>query len=197
MSIGNRIKYLAASHVFDCIDEQGPEYLQVFERVNESHHYNTSHSVNALILPKVGSYGIKSLHYIGAKIWNSLPDEIQTTFSRSLFKVRCKNISCQSSLSHNRRVAKCQNYTFDGVFRYKSSSMLIHLYIGWALAYGWMTCLLLLHEGILGHFMQKITKKVCFLGFPSRKFIFRDRNSKLATNVFKRMLLIIEHVALV
>ena len=75
--------------------------------------------------------------------------------------------------------------------------MLIHLYIGWALAYGWMTCLLLLHEGILGHFMQKITKKVCFLGFPSRKFIFRDRNSKLATNVFKRMLLIIEHVALV
>ena len=100
-------------------------------------------------------------------------------------------------MTYNRRVAKCQNYTFDGVFRYKSSSMLIHLYIGWALAYGWMTCLLLLHKGILGHFMQKITKKVCFLGFPSRKFIFRDRNSKLATNVFKRMLLIIEHVALV
>ena len=74
------------------LDEQAPEYLQVFERVNESHHYsyNTRHSVNALILPKVGSYGIKSFHYIGAKIWNSLPDEIQTTFSKSLFKVRCK-----------------------------------------------------------------------------------------------------------
>ena len=90
MSIENRIKYLAASHVFNCIDEQAPEYLQVFERVNESHHYNTRHSVNALILPKVGSYGIKSFHYIGAKIWKSLPDEIQTTFSKSLFKVRCK-----------------------------------------------------------------------------------------------------------
>ena len=75
--------------------------------------------------------------------------------------------------------------------------MLIHLNIGWALAYGWMTCLLLLDKGILGHFMQKITKKVCFLGFPSRKFIFWDRNSKLATNVFKRMLLIKEHVPLV
>ena len=47
--------------------------------------------------------GIKSFHYIGAKIWNSLPDEIQTTFSKSLFKVRCKNISCQSSLSHKRK----------------------------------------------------------------------------------------------
>ena len=90
MSIENRIKYLAASHVFNCIDEQAPEYLQVFERVNESHHYNTRHSVNALILPKVGSYGMKSFHYIGAKIWNSLPDEIQTTSSKSLFKVRCK-----------------------------------------------------------------------------------------------------------
>ena len=84
------ITYLGASHVFNCIDEQAPKYLQVFERVNESHHYNTRHSVNALILPKVGSYGIKSFHYIGAKIWNSLPDEIQTTFSKSLFKVRCK-----------------------------------------------------------------------------------------------------------
>ena len=63
MSIDNRIKYLAASHVFNCNDGQAPEYLQVFERVNESHHYNTSQSVNALILPKVGSYGIKSFHY--------------------------------------------------------------------------------------------------------------------------------------
>ena len=87
MSIENRIKYLATSHVFNWIDKQAPEYLQVFEKVNESHHYNTSHSVNALILPKVGSYGIKSFHYIGAEIWNSLSDEIQTTFSKSLWKV--------------------------------------------------------------------------------------------------------------
>ena len=90
INIENRIKYLATSHIFNCIGEQAPEYLQVFERVNEFHHCNTRHSVNALILPKVGSYGIKSFHYIGAKIWNSLPDEIQTTFSKSLFKVRCK-----------------------------------------------------------------------------------------------------------
>ena len=62
MSIDNRMKYLAASHVFNCIDEQAPEYLQVFERVNESHPFNTRHSVNASLLPKVGSYGIKSFH---------------------------------------------------------------------------------------------------------------------------------------
>ena len=90
MSIENRLKYLAPSNVFNCIDEQASEYLQDFERVNESYHYNTRHSVNALILPKVGLYGIKSSHYIGAKSWNSLLDEIQTMFSKSLFKVRCK-----------------------------------------------------------------------------------------------------------
>ena len=99
-------------------------------------------------------------------------------------------------LKHLRRVAKCQYYTFDGIFRYQSSSMLIHLYIWWALVYGKMTRLVLLHKGILGQFMQKITKKACFLEFPSRKFIFWYRNSKLAINVFKGMLLILEYVAL-
>ena len=49
----------------------------------------SGHTVNALILPKVGSYGIKSFHYmyIGAKIWNFLPDQIQTTFSKTTFHV--------------------------------------------------------------------------------------------------------------
>ena len=69
--------------------------------VNESHHYNTRHSVNALILPKVGSCGIKSFHYIGAKIWNSLPDESQTTFSKKTFKVRCKIKHFMSVLSES------------------------------------------------------------------------------------------------
>ena len=73
--------------------------------------------------------------------------------------------------------------------------MIIHLYKGWALAYGLMTRLILMRMGILGHFMPKIIIKACFLEFPSRKVIFRDRNTKLATNVFKRMLLILEHVA--
>ena len=35
MSIEKRIKYLAASHVFNCTHEHAPEYLQVFERVNK------------------------------------------------------------------------------------------------------------------------------------------------------------------
>ena len=41
--------------------------------------------------------------------------------------------------------------------------------------YRWMTRLILLHKAILGHFMQKITNKACFGGFPSRKFIFHEK----------------------
>ena len=46
------VKRFEATVACNCIDEQAPEYLQVFERVNESHHYNTRHSVNALIFTK-------------------------------------------------------------------------------------------------------------------------------------------------
>ena len=52
--------------------------MSLFERVNVSQHCNTRHSFNAHISPKVSSYG-KS-----AK--SSLPDEIQSTFSKSLFR---------------------------------------------------------------------------------------------------------------
>ena len=33
-----RVKYLVASHVFNCNDGQAPEYLLIFERVIESFH---------------------------------------------------------------------------------------------------------------------------------------------------------------
>ena len=68
MSIENRVNYLAANHVFKCLNGHAPEYLQVFRRVQDSHKYNTRHSTNALVLPKAGSFALKSFHYISAKI---------------------------------------------------------------------------------------------------------------------------------
>ena len=50
-----------------------------------------------------------------------------------------------------RRVAQCQN-AYSSLHR-----------VG--LVYGWMTRLILLLKGILGHFMLKITKKHVFLDF--------------------------------
>ena len=154
-----------------------------------------SNTKNLLKIPltKLKRFGDRAFCAYAPRLSNELPDNIKAADSVHNFKKQLKTLLFRKEFNWlYRRVAKCQNYTFDGVFRYKSSSMLIHLYIGWALAYGWMT-----FWWILGHFMQKISKKACFLGFPSRKFIFWDRNSKLATNVFKRMLLIIEHVTLV
>ena len=60
----------------------------------------------------------------------------------------------------------------DVAFRYKSSSMLIHHYMRWSLVYGWMTRLILPHKGILGHFVQKITKKAWFGDFILENLFF-------------------------
>ena len=54
-----------------------------------------------------------------------------------------------------------------------------------------MTRLILLQKGILGHFMQKNTNKHDFLGF-----LIESSFSVIETqtNVFERMLMILEHV---
>ena len=51
-----------------------------------------------------------------------------------------------------------------------SLQVVIHAYsslhsVGFSTVHGWMTHLILLHKGILGHFMLKITKKHVFLDF--------------------------------
>ena len=57
-----------------------------------------------LILPKVGSDGIMSFHDIGAKIWNALRDEIQTTFSKSLLLLEVQEtFHVSPSLSHKKK----------------------------------------------------------------------------------------------
>ena len=70
--------------------------------------------------------------------------------------------------------------------------MLIHLYIGLALVYGWMASLLLLHKGPLGHLIHKIIKK-CVFRICLKKIHFHVRISKLVRSVFKRMLMALKH----
>ena len=72
------------------------------------------------------------------------------------------------------QVFKCSS-----IFRYKSSSMLIHLFIGWALVYGWMTRLILLHEGILRHLCKKSPKKHVFGDFLLENSFFKRETQNL------------------
>ena len=64
--------------------------MQVFRRVNESHNHRTRHSVNSVILPQVGPFGKKAFYFIGAKIWNQLPNDIRILESKQAFKAKCK-----------------------------------------------------------------------------------------------------------
>ena len=90
LNIENRVKYLAVNHMYKCLNGQAPEYMQVFTRVNESHRYNTRSSSDSVILPQFGSFGLKSFKYIGAKIWNSLPNELKWCESKDALKIKCK-----------------------------------------------------------------------------------------------------------
>ena len=91
----------------------------------------------------------------------TLPHYPCTKGKRQRFDVKHSWIFCLIIM----RMAKCQHHNFDGVFCYKSSSMLIHPYTGLALVYGWMTRLILLHTGNLGILCKKSLKKHDFCDF--------------------------------
>ena len=52
--------------------------------------------------------------------------------------------------------AKSKNVTFDGKICYKLPSMLNHIFIRWAIWYGWMAGFLLSFKVFLGQKMQKM-----------------------------------------
>ena len=41
---------------------------------------------NKLVVPRKKSTNLKSTYFIGAKVWNSLPDELRSTKIRKEFK---------------------------------------------------------------------------------------------------------------
>ena len=53
--------------------------------------YNTRHSVFGFSLPSVNSHGMKSVRYVGVKLWNDLPNLIKGTFCNESWGIRLKN----------------------------------------------------------------------------------------------------------
>ena len=56
----------------------------------------------------------------------------------------------------NSLAAKSKNVTFDGKICYKLPSMLNHIFMRWAIWYGWMAGFLLSFKVFLGQKMQKM-----------------------------------------
>ena len=92
--IADIFKLRLLSFVYESINMLAPEWSHDFFSLNSSIHcHNTRQSTRGdLFLAKTNTlqYGLKSIRYLGAKLWNELPAAIRTSSSKLLFKRHLK-----------------------------------------------------------------------------------------------------------
>ena len=88
----SRLKYLAL-FVYECLYEYGPSMHRGMYTTHELP-YNTriNNPVNQPIV-NTTTFGLQSLKYEGAKLWNSLPNDIKDAISLTQFKALIKTWS--------------------------------------------------------------------------------------------------------
>ena len=82
---------LCAQEVFKCLNGIAPKAFENYFTRN-SHNINTRKNNKSVVLPKVRTEtGRKTFAFQGAKIFNNLPDDLQTEISLLKFKASSKN----------------------------------------------------------------------------------------------------------
>ena len=80
--------------VFDSVKKTSPSCFHDFFLFNSSvHQYSTRQaSQGDVYMSRRNSlqYGLKSIRYLGAKFWNTLPTELRNAPSKALFKAKLK-----------------------------------------------------------------------------------------------------------
>ena len=92
------------SFVYDCLNKTAPLYFHdYFVLCSQLHHLNTRlASRGDLFLERKNTfqYGIRSIEYNGARLWNMLPVSIRESSSGSVFRSELKK-HLLSAYSHN------------------------------------------------------------------------------------------------
>ena len=82
------------SFVYESVNMVGPDYFHNFFSLNSTVHcHNTKQSTRGdLFLANINTaqYGLKSIRYLGAKLWNELPIALRTSPSKFTFKKSLK-----------------------------------------------------------------------------------------------------------
>ena len=95
LSFDDIFKFKLAIFVYESISKLTPVYFHNFFRHNASvHSHNTRQSKRGdlfLVQKNTLQYGIRSIRYTGAKLWNGLPTAIRTLCSKVLFKKHLKS----------------------------------------------------------------------------------------------------------
>lgn len=91
LNVDNRVKQLTLSHVYKIFNGTSPSYLlDHFDKVSESHMYNTRGSSENFVVPRVSGQASTTFFFNGIKDWNSLPSEIKSCGNFNSFKTLVK-----------------------------------------------------------------------------------------------------------
>jgi len=84
-----RVTQLKLNHVYNIINNSAPNYLTSSFTLRTSLHnnnHNTRSGSLSLVIPSVKSFGGTSFFYTGAKLWNDVPIQTQSSTTKPTFK---------------------------------------------------------------------------------------------------------------
>ena len=95
LKLNDMFQLQVASFVYECTNNIAPAYFRnYFTKINTIHRINTRQSMkNDLYAVSCNTtqYGLRSIHYSGVRLWNSLPMEIKDSNTLSNFKRKLKH----------------------------------------------------------------------------------------------------------
>ena len=83
------------SFVFECVHNLAPTYFRnYFTSIQSIHNIGTRQSLKGDLFAlccNTTQYGLRSVHYTGVRLWNSLPCEIRDSLSLPVFRKKIKS----------------------------------------------------------------------------------------------------------
>ena len=103
LKLNDIFKLQVTSFVYECLNNLTPIYFRVREycvSIHSVHNIGTRQSKNGDLFAlrcNTTQYGLRSIHYLGVRIWNSLPVGIRESSSLSIFKKKLKDFFLASN----------------------------------------------------------------------------------------------------
>ena len=95
LKLNDVFKFQARSFVYKCLNNLAPIYFSdYFVSSHSVHNIGTQQSKKGDLFAlhcDTTQYGLRSIHYLGVCIWNSLPNDIRESPSLSIFKKKLKD----------------------------------------------------------------------------------------------------------
>ena len=92
LNVTQRYQYFMGTLIYKCIKGIAPNYLSdTITCMQDIHEHNTRNEFLLRIPPSRTNYGKRSLASAGSQLWNSLPYDVQSSQSVSIFKRSLRN----------------------------------------------------------------------------------------------------------